>query len=79
MVVVIKLKGVGEVIRVEEVELIDPIGLPGFLSIVQHNPEEVDRHTSFVWPSASIDNMIIETVEGEKFEHTDTPRWFKQM
>ena len=79
MVVVIKLKWVGEVIRVEEAELIDPIGLPGFLSIVQHDPEDSDRHTSFVWPSTSIDNMIIETVEGEKFEHTDAPRWFKQL
>ena len=79
MIVVVRLKGVGEVIRVEEVELIDPIGLPGFISIVQHDPEDADRHTSFVWPSTSIDNMIIETVEGEKFEHTDAPRWFKQV
>ena len=79
MIVVVRLKGNGELIKIEDVELIDPIGLPGFISIVRHNPEDADRHTSFVWPSASIDNMIIETVEGEKFEHTDTPRWFKQM
>lgn len=79
MIVVLKLKGDGELIKLEDVELLDPIGLPGFLSIVQHNQEDGNRHTSFVWPSASIDNMIIETVEGEKFEHTDTPRWFKQL
>ena len=79
MIVVLKLKGDGELIKLEDVELLDPIALPGFLSIVQHNVEDNDRHTSFVWPSASIDNMIIETVEGEKFEHTDTPRWFKQL
>ena len=79
MIVVLKLKGDGELIKLEDVELLAPIGLPGFLSIVQHTPADADRHTSFVWPSASIDNMIIETVEGEKFDHTDTPRWFKQL
>ena len=79
MIVVLKLKGDGELIRLEDVQLIDPIGLPGFISIVRHNPEDADRHTSFVWPSASVDNMIIDTVEGENFEHIDTPRRFKQM
>ena len=79
MIVVLKLKGDGELTKIEDVELLDPIGLPGFLSIVQHDPEDSDRHTSFVWPSISIDNMIIETVEGEKFEHSDAPRWFKQL
>ena len=79
MIVVLKLKGDGELIKIEDVELLDPIGLPGFLSIVQHDPEDSDRHTSFVWPSISIDNMIIDTVEGEKFEHSDAPRWFKQL
>lgn len=63
----------------DNVEAIDPIGLPGFISVVQHDNEDSDRHTSYVWPSVSIDNMIIETVEGEEFEHSGTPKWFKQV
>jgi hypothetical protein len=77
--VVVKLREVKEFFKVENVEAVDPIGLPGFVSVIQHNVENPDEHTSYVWPSMSIEHMIIETFEGERFEHTTTPRWFKQM
>jgi len=77
--VVVKLREVEDFFKVENVEAVDPIGLPGFVSIIQHNVENPDEHTSYVWPSMSIEHMIIETFEGERFEHTTTPRWFKQM
>tara|TARA_R100001086_G_scaffold215483_1_gene131643 strand:- start:237 stop:479 length:243 start_codon:yes stop_codon:yes gene_type:complete len=77
--VVVKLREVEDFFKVENVEAVDPIGLPGFVSIIQHNMENPDEHTSYVWPSMSIEHMIIETFEGERFEHTTTPRWFKQM
>ncbi len=79
MKVVVKLREVEDFFKVENVEAVDPIGLPGFVSIIQHNVENPDEHTSYVWPSMSIEHMIIETFEGERFEHTTTPRWFKQM
>ena len=79
MKVVVKLREVKEFFKVENVEAVDPIGLPGFVSVIQHNVENPDEHTSYVWPSMSIEHMIIETFEGERFEHTTTPRWFKQM
>ena len=79
MKVVVKLREVTEFFKVENVEAVDPIGLPGFVSVIQHNVENPDEHTSYVWPSMSIEHMIIETFEGERFEHTTTPRWFKQM
>ena len=63
----------------ENVEAIDPIGLPGFISVVVHDNEDSDRHTSYIWPSVSIDNMVVETVEGEEYEHSSTPKWFKQV
>jgi len=77
--VIIKLRESNDTLRIENVEAVDPIGLIGFLSIIQHNTEEPDEHTSYVWPSASIEHMVIETTEGERFEHTTAPRWFKQM
>jgi len=77
--VVVKLREVKEFFKVENVEAVDPIGLPGFVSVIQHNVENPDEHTSYVWPSMSIEHMIIETFEGERFEHTTTPRWFKQV
>ena len=79
MKVVVKLREVEDFFKVENVEAVDPIGLPGFVSVIQHNVENPDEHTSYVWPSMSIEHMIIETFEGERFEHTTTPRWFKQM
>ena len=79
MKVVVKLREVKEFFKVENVEAVDPIGLPGFVSVIQHNVENPDAHTSYVWPSMSIEHMIIETFEGERFEHTTTPRWFKQV
>ena len=79
MILLVKLRDKPETIKIEDVEAVDPIGLPGFLSIIQHNVDEPDEHTSYVWPSMSIEYMVIETVEGEKFEHTTTPRWFKQV
>ena len=79
MKVVVKLREVEDFFKVDNVEAVDPIGLPGFLSIIQHSVENPDEHTSYVWPSMSIEHMIIETFEGERFEHTTTPRWFKQM
>ena len=79
MKVVVKLREVEDFFKVENVEAVDPIGLPGFVSIIQHNTENPDEHTSYVWPSMSIEHMIIETFEGERFEHTTTPRWFKQV
>ena len=78
MKVVVKLREVEDFFKVENVEAVDPIGLPGFVSVIQHNVENPDEHTSYVWPSMSIEHMIIETFEGERFEHTTTPRWFKQ-
>lgn len=65
--------------NLDNVEAIDPIGLPGFISVVVHDTEDSDRHTSYIWPSISIDNMVVETVEGEEFEHSSTPKWFKQV
>ena len=79
MRVILKLRDTQETFEVNDVEAVDPIGLPGFLSIIQHNMENSDEHTSYVWPSMSIEHMIIETFEGERFEHTTTPRWFKQV
>ena len=79
MNVLIKLRDVADFIKVNDVEAVDPIGVPGFLSIIQHNMEKPDEHTSYVWPSMSIEHMVIETFEGEIYEHTTTPRWFKQM
>lgn len=72
---------VGETEEIEYslIEAVDPLSLPGFITIVQHNYEEPDKHTHYVWPSHSINNMVIETVEGEKFEHTETPKWFKPV
>ncbi len=79
MIVILKLRDTEEMIRVDAVEAVDPIGLPGFLSIIQHNTEDSDKHISYVWPSMSIEHMVIETFEGEQFDHTTTPRWFKQV
>ena len=79
MKVVVKLREVEDFFKVENVEAVDPIGLPGFVSIIQHNMENPDEHTSYVWPSTSIEHMVIETTEGERFEHTTAPRWFKQV
>ena len=72
---------VGEMQEIEYtlVEAVDPLSLPGFITIVQHNSEDPEQHTHYVWPSHSINNMVIETVEGEKFEHNDTPKWFKPV
>mgnify|MGYP003120616717 CR=1 FL=1 len=61
------------------IEAVDPLSLPGFITIVQHINEDPERHTHYIWPSHDINNMVIETVEGEKFEHTDTPKWFKPV
>lgn len=79
MRILVKLRDKQETLRIEDVEAVDPIGLPGFLSIIQHNMENPDEHTSYVWPSMSVEHMVIETFEGEQFEHNTTPRWFKQM
>ena len=63
MNVLIKLRDVADFIKVNDVEAVDPIGVPGFLSIIQHNMERPDEHTSYVWPSMSIEHMVIETFE----------------
>ena len=72
---------VGEMQEIEYtlIEAVDPLSLPGFITIVQHNNEDPEQHTHYVWPSHSINNMVIEPVEGEKFEHIDTPKWFKPV
>ena len=59
MNVLIKLRDVADFIKVNDVEAVDPIGVPGFLSIIQHNMERPDAHTSYVWPSMSIEHMEI--------------------
>jgi len=77
--VLLKIKDFEETISVQDAEAIDPIGLPGFLSIIQHDIDNPDVHTSYIWPAMSIEHMVVETVEGEKFEHTNTPHWFKSV
>ena len=79
MRVVIKLREIEEGISINSVEAVDPIGLPGFLTIIVHSEEASNKHTSYVWASMSIEHLVIETVEGEQFEHTNTPHWFKPV
>ena len=72
---------IGEMQEIEytSIEAVDPLSLPGFITIVEHNSEAPELHTHYVWPSHAINNMVIETVEGETFEHIETPKWFKPV
>ena len=79
MRVVIKLREIEEGVSINSVEAVDPIGLPGFLTIIVHHEQDSDKHTSYVWPAMSIEHLVIETIEGEKFEHTNAPHWFKPV
>lgn len=75
MFVTLQLRGEETQRRLGLVEAVDPIGLPGFIAILQHNMEEPDKHLSYVWPCSIIESMVIETEEGERFEHTTQARW----